>query len=231
MSHYTVGVIIPKEFGENELNLKLQEALAPFDENLEVDSYIAYTKEELKEKYNLFLERVDQEEEPVTYEEYVNDYCGYGLDSEGNALSRYNKNSKWDWYVIGGRWNECMETKNGTKVNYAKIKDIAFNKEFTDKELVKAKEMYSTLITDGDFFKPEYYQRKYPTLESYLKSYNFSTYALLDKDGKWHEPGTMGWFGMSSAGPEEQTKFQSEYMQLINEADQDDWLIVVDCHI
>ena len=106
-----------------------------------------------------------------------------------------------------------------------------FKKEFTDKELVEAKEKYSILTTEGDFYKPEYYQRKYPTLESYLESYNFSTYALLDRNGEWHEPGSMGWFGVSSSEPEEEAKFQSEYMQLVNEFDQEDWLVVVDCHI
>ena len=33
MSHYTVGVIIPKEFKEEELRGAVEGALEPFDEN------------------------------------------------------------------------------------------------------------------------------------------------------------------------------------------------------
>lgn len=232
MSHYTVGVIIPKEFKEEELRGAVEKALEPFDENLEVEEYVAYTKEQLEDIYRDYLKRMEEnEKEPMSHREYTENYTSAGLDSEGNALSVYNPDSKWDWYVIGGRWDECMETKSGKKVNYARIKDIAFKKEFTDRELVEAEVKYSQLITKGDFYTPEYFQRKYPTLEAYLDSYNFSTYALLTSNGEWHEPGTMGWFGMSSAKPEDESKFQSEYMQLINECDPEDWLVVVDCHI
>lgn len=232
MSHYTVGVVIPKEVKEEKLTGAVIGALQPFDENLAVEKYIAYTKEELDKMYESYIERMEEKGEEVeTYEEYVGDFCGCGLDGEGNALSTYNRDAKWDWYVIGGRWDGLIETKDGENVNYARIKDIVFKKEFTDEELSKAKEKYSTLTTKGDFFKPEYYQRKYPTLESYLDSHNFSTYALLDRNGEWFEPGEMGWFGVSSAEPEEEQKFQSQYMQLIKECDPEDWLVVVDCHI
>ncbi|MBQ8997106.1 MAG: hypothetical protein IJ086_00270 [Clostridium sp.] len=232
MSHYTVGVIIPKEFKEEELRGAVEGALEPFDENLEVEEYVAYTKEEIECDYEQYAKRmIENKEEPVSYQEFAEDYTSRGLDDEGNALSIYNPDSKWDWYVIGGRWNNEIETKSGKKVNYARIKDIKFEVELTEEELAQAKEHYSKLISEGDYFKPEYYQRRYPKVEAYIDSFNFSTYALLDAEGEWHEPGTMGWFGMSSAGPEEQTKFQSEYMQLIQEQDPEDWFVLVDCHI
>ena len=232
MSHYTVGVIIPKEFKEEELRGAIEEALEPFDENLEVEEYIAYTKEDLECAYEEYSERIkNSERELVSYKEFSETYTSNGLDDEGNALSVYNPNSKWDWYSIGGRWNNGIETKSGKKVNYARIKDIKFKAELTEKELVEVKEHYSKLITEGDYYKPEYYQRRYPKVEAYIDSFNFSTYALLDAEGEWHEPGTMGWFGMSSADPEEQTKFQSEYMQLIGEQDPENWFVLVDCHI
>lgn len=33
------------------------------------------------------------------------------LTSNGNHLTTYNPNSKWDWYSIGGRWRNLLLTK------------------------------------------------------------------------------------------------------------------------
>ena len=33
---------------------------------------------------------------------------GNNLDEEGNSLSTWNKNSFWDWFVIGGRWDGIL---------------------------------------------------------------------------------------------------------------------------
>lgn len=38
-----------------------------------------------------------------------------------------NPNAKWDWYVVGGRWSDCIIDKNNDKVNYALVKDINFS--------------------------------------------------------------------------------------------------------
>ena len=45
MSHFTVGVIT-----KNGTEEEVIKALEPFDENVEVDRYIEYTKEQLIEK-------------------------------------------------------------------------------------------------------------------------------------------------------------------------------------
>ena len=35
----------------------------------------------------------------------------------GDLLSTYNPNSKWDWYTIGGRWNNYLKTLSGETTN------------------------------------------------------------------------------------------------------------------
>jgi len=37
------------------------------------------------------------------------DYDSSELDADGNCLSTYNPDSKWDWYQIGGRWDGCID--------------------------------------------------------------------------------------------------------------------------
>lgn len=233
MSHYTVGVIIPKFVKEHAIETYLDKMLAPFNENLEVEPYIAYTKDKLVEMYKEYKDSMKKRgnDDIISFEEYSEDYAGYGLDEEGNALSRYNPDSKWDWYVIGGRWDGLIETKNSEQVNYARIKDILFEKQFDDLQLANLKKDYEKLLKEGDFYIPEYYQKRYPTFESYVKSMDFSTYALLDEEGTWHEAGKMGWFGASSSTPDEQKDFEDRYMDIINAQDKDNWLVVVDCHI
>ncbi|AXF52102.1 MAG: hypothetical protein [Podoviridae sp. ctcf755] len=78
MSHFVVGVIVDKP----ELRL-VDEALAPFDENIKVPKYVEYTKEQLIEKgkkefeqyknttYKEFLENPDEYEKNCTNKQHI----------------------------------------------------------------------------------------------------------------------------------------------------------------
>ena len=57
-----------------------------------------------------------------------------------------------------------------------------------------------------------------------------STYAVLDETG-WHEPGRMGWFGISHATADSYRKHKREFMRWLRSSPGDAWLVVVDCHI
>lgn len=46
------------------------------------------------------------------------------VDEDGNLLSTYNPNSKWDWYSIGGRWSGGLITKNGDHVDEAYVNEV-----------------------------------------------------------------------------------------------------------
>lgn len=162
MSHYTVAVITDK------LN-KIGEMLAPYSENMEVEPYVDETKEAIinsaKERKERVLQRKEKGEELDKYDiEYLNAntdeelyklqiYENESYDKNGNHLTTYNPNSKWDWYEIGGRWNKILLVKEEVKdieegtpswgnldsinkkapegfkwVTGAKIKDIEFEK-------------------------------------------------------------------------------------------------------
>lgn len=162
MRHYTVAVITDK------LN-KIGEMLAPYSENMEVEPYVDETKEAIinsaKERKERVLQRKEKGEELDKYDiEYLNAntdeelyklqiYEDESYDKNGNHLTTYNPNSKWDWYEIGGRWNKILLVKEEVKdieegtpswgnldsinkkapegfkwVTGAKIKDIEFEK-------------------------------------------------------------------------------------------------------
>lgn len=56
-----------------------------------------------------------------------------------------------------------------------------------------------------------------------------STFAVI-KDGKWHEKGEMGWFGMAS-NEKEQASWNGEFMDMLNSCKDTDTITIVDCHI
>ena len=63
-----------------------------------------------------------------------------------------------------------------------------------------------------------------------LDRYMFHTYAFVDRNGDWTGSGDMGWFGISSNDKDERA-WNDEIQKLMNEAKDDDFLAIVDCHI
>lgn len=160
------------------------------------------------------------------------------LDKNGNLISTYNPKSKWDWWTIGGRWQGLLNLTNDDEEYYnsARIKNVNFN-ENPDIETLKEqyKDEYEKLITEGDFYRAEYYQKRYPTIEDYIFSItSFSTYAVLNEDG-WHEKGEMYYFGITGASEKDklnwEKNFFSTFIKKCKESKDDYWITIVDCHI
>ena len=78
MSHFTVAVMLKDKN-------KLEEVLAPYDEELEVPRYIKYTKEQLIEKGKKSIEDYKN----GTYAEFLKDPIEYKKDCENEAHIKY----------------------------------------------------------------------------------------------------------------------------------------------
>lgn len=63
-----------------------------------------------------------------------------------------------------------------------------------------------------------------------MDQYMISSFAAIDRNGDWLGSGDMGWFGISTNDKEERA-WNDELQTLLNEAQDDDFLVVVDCHI
>lgn len=63
-----------------------------------------------------------------------------------------------------------------------------------------------------------------------MDRYMCHTYAFVDRNGDWTGSGDMGWFGISSNDKDERA-WNDEIQKLMNEAKDDDFLAIVDCHI
>lgn len=263
MSHYSVGVITKTKPTESDIN----DILEPFYENMEVEEYIACTKEQLiqikrneletyrttryqdylnnPEEYiklhsnypehleyiKNFPEQLKKTDEEL-YQIAIQYYEESDINSNGDVISIYNPKGKWDWWKIGGRFSNCL----GNNKNSAQIKDIDFGFNISVDEYIKLHpdiiEKYNDMMCGKDtIYRPEYLKEIYPTLEDYICDIkNFKTYALIDIDGNWYEPGEMGWFGISNEtylGKKEYNEFFKKY---ISEIPKEYWLTVVDCH-
>ena len=152
MSHYAVLVLHREDQG-------IEDLLAPYDENLKVEPYFKYTKEEalklIKKNYvphNDFLKGYTDE---ALIKWFCSQYSSLSLKNDG-IYSTYNPDSKWDWWSLGGRFSDSLELKDEIAerkiktykemyddeydnewlryVDEAKVSDIKWIKPFTDEQ-------------------------------------------------------------------------------------------------
>lgn len=184
-------------------------------------------------------------------------YYGNSLDADGNYLSTYNPNSKWDWYEVGGRWGGSLKLKNGGTTDEDYAGQIDWDKmfsleperekrasEFWDEYVLQKlpTEMQDRTVEEVNkylndkfgfiLYRREYYLERYKDKEEYLRRQaTWTTYAVLDEKG-WHAPGEMGWFGCSSEDADQQRDWDENFRsRFIDTLDPEDQVVIVDCHI
>ena len=229
--HFEIGVIV-------EPDESLTDLLAPFDENLEVEPYIVATKQDIIEgakrraddisrklkegkdkpeeledwEKALLNAKTDEDYYNAAYEEY------YEYDEEGNQIARYNPDSRWDWYVIGGRWENSLLRKDGVLVDYAKIKDI----NFTDNDAIyyQVLDWWRRYVVNSDTDHDKELKSKH-TAESLARlRCKFHTGGVL-AGGEWHD---MDEFS-------EEDWINGYYDRFIKNANPEAEFVIVDCHI
>lgn len=121
MSHFTVLVI------GNEP----EELLEPFSEHIEVPKYSEVSEDEKQsfiETYTIvkpdrsygIKDEAEAEKNKLLsfdelYDQYGEDWNDSAWKKDANGIwcefSTYNPNSKWDWYLLGGRWSGFFKVK------------------------------------------------------------------------------------------------------------------------
>lgn len=173
------------------------------------------------------------------------------LNEDGDLISTYNPNSKWDWYDVGGRWGGQLHLKDGFPSDSAPACLVDWDAMFSSSPAAKAEyaefwdeyvlgripggpdnESYLRKKYPYEFYRPEYYLEFYGTKEEYIRRKGlWYTYAVVDEKG-WHEPGKMGWFGCSAATAESKKDWEDNFRsRFIDTLDPEDRVVIVDCHI
>lgn len=218
------------------------------------EKYLSECKNEghadLIKNYHKRLDWTDEEcyAEAIRYEDEED------LGPDGEIYSTYNPKSKWDWYEVGGRWdgmlplkqdNPVIKEAEGVKyvvddyeyVNEAYMSNVVFKDRLpSQRELDEHYRKWSTYASDEKYKKQfDRMIEQHGDFAGYVKDRSgFSVYAIVTPDGEWHEPGKMGWFGMSSATEEDEDKFKDGFYDnfIVPYLEPGKYSItMVDCHI
>ncbi len=174
------------------------------------------------------------------------------VNENGDLLSTYNPDSKYDYYVVGGRWENSLKVKEDKLSEYpdnhkgyvdsAKVSDVDFF--YVDPVSAVNSGRFWDITVEGaplkegeeepfSLYNKDYYLERYKTRDNFIKTVNsFRTYAILTPDSKWHEPGQMGYWGMNDASVEDEVNFDKNYFNILDlEKYKDCYITVIDCHI
>ena len=250
MSHFTITVALPGDTPAEleQLQKALEAALAPFDENLTVDRYLEYTREQLiangreeieryrtglyakyladpeayREQYKRnpahltyiaeeFPKRLTWTDEQV-YASQVSWYDPSEIGPDGEVYSERNPQSKWDWWVVGGRWGGMWRFKEPVDYPHLGTEASTFG---MNEDAAKALATDCGRVSD---IAPETFD---------------STWGYIDLEGQWHEKGQMGWFGLSDADETDngEKRWKKQYLDWIASLPKDAWVVNIDCHI
>lgn len=179
MTHFITAVIVPKGIynkGEEATTKFIEGLMWPYCEEYKVEAYVETPKAKVEKDFSDWKKelqkKLDKKEKtddyyskyvvkgkikPMTTRQWVKSWTGQDMDNKGNVLSTWNKNSFWDWYRVGGRWDGIItenpkSSENGfnfdsqhesVKNNSIQIKLLLAKLKAKNKENEKAKEVLS----------------------------------------------------------------------------------------
>ena len=229
MSHFSlmaVGFETQDEF---------EELMDCYSESHRVAPYIHFTKKEITsdefmKKYESLYKEAEGQPERF-YKLFTEDEL---LDRDGNVLSTYNPDSRWDYYTVSEK-TTVGEILEGSSVNEELCR--ATYRALADGDVADYERITGYPAVAGLFGRPtgEEFKKLYGNTEdeyvAYCKAHSFMTYCVLTPSG-WEEPGTVGWFGMSSASRKTKKEWQDNYAdRFLKPYNPDETVYIIDCHI
>lgn len=221
MSHFCVYVFHDK-------NTSIDTLLAPYDENIVVEPYVEYNKEEAIAKVRKEIE--DYKNGP--YAEYIKN------------PEEYEKK-----YKCTKKYIEFLKNEFPKKINWTDDQCYDDMKEYYDSDMIDK---------DGNLLSKYNPKSKWDWYEVggrwcggipmktntklEIKSCNecmvsqidmdkiSPPYAYVDTNGNWNERGKMGWFGISTNDKDEKS-WDDEFKKFINNQKKSTIVTLVDCHI
>lgn len=155
----------------------------------------------------------------------------------GVEKTRYNPQSKWDWWVIGGRWNGGLIGYDPTTdpVNY----ETCYLCKGTGKRLDCApKDMEwcggcNGCSGTGKHLKFDSEWKKVNNVVSVVEILKaakpYIPFSVVTPDGEWQEKGRMGWWAIVTDEKKEE-RWRAEVLRLYKR-NKTAHAVLVDCHI
>jgi hypothetical protein len=138
VSHFSLLVVTTS----NPTRAALSEILAPWQEfDSTVTEYVQSVDitQEAREFHegssepfldyasNFYGYSILEEGEPDLYGAHKHGWVEKTPEGDVKVIQRKNPDARWDWWVIGGRWDKFWTTKSGDKVNVLQKKDADFD--------------------------------------------------------------------------------------------------------
>ena len=164
MTHFTIGIILPH--GVNDAEGFIAEVMEPYFEHADAEPYVCYTLEQAAadlastihrleliisrnephydiEKCRQQLDQLRAMTPQQKYEEYLR--CQEHFNDKGEPVSTYNPDSKWDWFVIGGRWDGWINDLDTS------CESLADNTALTEEVIARDKIPHAIITPDGQW--------------------------------------------------------------------------------
>ena len=243
--HFTVAVITKD--GD------FDKALEPFSDWLEVEPYIAETRDDLikQKRHDLeFAKKSKQKGWQKSLEEHYDFSSDDALiksiietdtdkyttfDENGNRLSTLNPNGKWDWHSVGGRWADSLILKDGTRADHAQIKDIVFDAYKLSKTEQERLKRFWEVVVENSPLLPGESKDDFDTLfnsEYYLEEFR-TVDNYIKQIGSFRTYAILLYDTWIDPEPEDSQSFedyQKKYEEIFNNLNPEHYLTVVDCH-
>jgi hypothetical protein len=164
MTHFTVGIIVAK--GEPNVESFVAGQMDPYYEHSEAEPYVCYSVQQAAADIASTIHRLEliiSRNEPVydlakcrenleqlramtpeqKYQEYIKRHEDF--NHRGEPISTYNPESKWDWYVIGGRWDGWITGQE------ASGETVQANMATTEQAIERGIIPHAIITPDGDW--------------------------------------------------------------------------------
>lgn len=260
------------------LQAYLEEALAEFDENKEVEIWhsreevIAQSRKEVQEYENGY-QRSEFKADPLKYamehhsnpehvkyvseefplklewtdEEHYQDGIRYAeegdvRESDGALRDTYNPLSKWDWWTIGGRWDDQYKDRQGETVknllSEVRATRVAINDpaniaelDRINTEIREVKEAFEAKVPGIGWKELDAARAKPLDCKGYIPWwFPFHIVVPSGDTYEWHQQGRMGWFGIKSDEVSE-SEWLDKLEEILSGLNPNDKLVYIDFHI
>lgn len=241
MSHFAVLVL-------HEEDQPIKDLLAPYDENLEVEPYIKYTRTQAINKMRKEYPNTCKDMSEDEIFQKACEWYGDAVDDDNNILSTYSTQSKWDWWQVGGRFGgmlpiipTALDGYHGMEyVDSAFVRHVKWVQPLDKEEREDIIKWWNVNIEGAEgekdecfLYNPEYYKERYKDVETYIRTQELPCYhAVVTPDGVWHEPSKMGWFACTDGDPADELEWDLHFKERFIDTAEFDWVAtIVDCHI
>ena len=229
----------------------IENAMDPYYAYTRVDPYIERPYQEVKEFLANIIESRKQEgfscdplmqkaveEDDIEALKLYNkqDHRFYDIDDEGNAISIYNPNPKWDECTAKGKEEDFIDpysVDHCVKVSELPIVPVW---EYTEEKLAEMYpedyETYKYLTVEGGIgHQPERYQKRFPTFADFvIQEAGVFPFAFIDENGTWHESGHVGEDFVDTVNVQGHRQCAKEFLEAV-ERNKEGYITRLSCHI